>query len=92
MESTSLKAISTDYEEQLLPGLTKLISELEELEEWPRVKVDGVLLLYDVCRCLNLSPETTLKLLGNVATYYLVEQGIVDKTVAQRYSRSVALS
>lgn len=60
-------------------SIASLITELAELENWPCVNLDGVLLLYDVCRCLKLSQETTFSLLGNAAIHHLAQKGVINR-------------
>lgn len=73
------------FEQEMICKLTPLVSELVELEDWPSVNLDGALLLYDFCRCLNLSNKTIFALLGNTTLHYLIEKGVIDKTVVSAF-------
>lgn len=65
------------FEDKAANRLNALITELSQLEDWPHVKLDSVLLLYDVCRCLELSTPTTLDLLGKAAINHLTHKGVI---------------
>lgn len=64
-------------EQKVANQLAPLITELAELEEWPCLNLDSVLLIYDVLCGLKLSHETALGLLGQAARQHLCQKGVI---------------
>ncbi|HEX2909935.1 MAG TPA: hypothetical protein VH186_03950 [Chloroflexia bacterium] len=78
-----------NFEKEVAISLAPLIAELKELDEWPCLDLDGVLLLYDLCNRLNLSIATTCNVLGTEATRYLLELGVLERKNLPQTTRLV---
>lgn len=74
------------YQKEVVANLTPLITELIQLDEWPDFDLDGVLLLYDLCKHLKLPIATICNMLGVEATRYLLELGVLERKQVQRAS------
>ncbi len=56
--------------------LSRIREDLQTIETWPEVHVDGALLLLDVCEALGLDHESTALVLGQEAAQYVQQTGL----------------